>query len=384
MAEQPGLIEQPHVTALVRNSEFLHTHLEDKVKSLLPGLVDASVLTDKKKSRIERARDKSEALEILLAYVKLYDVKKFVRFLEVLRDLVSKDEDKDARCCLERLVNEVKEASNLSLSLVSKERFDELKTFVSSLESSEPIPTSTAHDTDELVQSPVAGSPAIPPYFPKVETTFISESNMRFYSPVHGVDVSFKSLPPGVKEFELQVSVLDPRLFKQSDDLELCTMVVEIKTIPQSLQFEEEAISVSIPHCAVISCSYDAECLSVRTLPDIADVLDFSKGEEIKADFGNGYCAQFNISHFTLFAGVREKRKRPRFMNTVLNTKEQHNTTSPAKRFMSAGMLPVTSLQPVVQSRNSFPVIDMFSKVNVITFILMILYSSYFDGLSKT
>ena len=387
MAEQPGLIEQPHVTALVRNSEFLHTHLEDKVKSLLPVLVDASFLTVKKKNRIERARDKSEALEILLAYVKLYDVKKFVRFLEVLRDLVSKDGDKDAMCCLERLVNEVRKASNLSLSPVSKERFDELKTFVSSLESQSTLastPTCTALDTDELMQSPVAGSPSLPPYFPNVETTFISESNMRFYSPVHGVDVSFKSLPPGVKKFKLQVSVLDPSLFKQSDDLELCTMVVEIKTIPRSLQFEEEAILVSIPHCAVISCSYDAECLSVRTLPDIADVLDFSKGEEIKADFGNGYCAQFNISHFTLFAGVREKRKRPRFMNTVLNTKEQHNTTSPAKRFMSAGMLPVTSLQPVGQSRNSFPVFDMFSKVNIITFILMILYISYFDGLSKT
>ena len=49
MAAQPGLIEQAHVTALIRNSEFLHTHLEDKVKDLLPGLVDASVLTVKKK-----------------------------------------------------------------------------------------------------------------------------------------------------------------------------------------------------------------------------------------------------------------------------------------------------------------------------------------------
>ena len=229
---------------------------------------------------------------------------------------------------------------------------DELVQFLSSLES-DPTPTCTAHDTDELMQSPVAGSPSLPPYFPNVETTFISESNMRFYSPVHGVDVSFKSLPPGVKKFKLQVSVLDPSLFKQSDDLELCTMAVEIKTIPHSLQFEEETISVSIPHCAVISCSYDAECLSVRALPDIADVLDFSKGEEIKADFGNGYCVQFNINHFTLYAGVREKRKRPRFMNTVLNTREQLNTTTPAKRFMSAEMLP--PLPPMVQSLNSFP-----------------------------
>ena len=153
MAAQPGLIEQAHVTALIRNSEFLHTHLEDKVKDLLPGLVDASVLTVKKKNRIERARDKSEALELLLAYVKLYDVKKFVRFLEVLRDLASKDGDKDVRCCLELMVTEVSNASNLSgLSPVSKERFDDLKTFVSSRES-HSTPTYSAQDTGKLMRS---------------------------------------------------------------------------------------------------------------------------------------------------------------------------------------------------------------------------------------
>ena len=196
MAAQSGLIEQAHVTALVRNSEFLHTHLEDKVKGLLPGLVDASILTVKGKERIERAQDESESLEILLAYIKRYDVNKFVRFLEVLRDLASKDGDEDARCCLERMVTEVGNASNLSgISPESKERFDDLKTFVSSRES-HSTPTCSAQDTGKLMQSPVAGLPAIPAYFPRA--TICSESNMGFNSPVHGVKVTFKLLPLSV------------------------------------------------------------------------------------------------------------------------------------------------------------------------------------------
>ena len=317
MAEPPPAKEQPHVAALIQNWDFLHAHLEDKIDCLLPRLVQASVVTKSKKKWIDRTEDKSEKVEVLLAILKLRKVEKFIDFLEVLRDYFNELTDTDAWCCLERLVDEVKNAppSELILSPDSEKRFSDLKWFVAS------------HSSSSLLSSSSSISD-LQPYFP-VETALINKSNMRFQSSVHGVSITFRSLP--VEEFEVSLSVLDPSLFKCSDNLELCTMMVDIATKPQIPMFTADSISVSIPHCAVVSCRSDADCLSVRALPGPSQLtgkssIDFSEGEEIKADFGDGCCACFNVRHFTLFAGV----KRRRFVGPPLNTREVRNP--PAKK----------------------------------------------------
>ena len=296
--------EQPHVTALVRNREFVHAHLGRNIDYLLDRLERASVLTESNIKRIKRI--KPEKVERLLSFVKYYGFDRFIDFLEVLRDCYSETADKDFWYCLKRLIDEVKDApaSELNLSPDCEKRLNDLKWFVTSEEF----------------------------YFP-VETALINKSNMMFYSSVHGVSITFQSLP--VKEFEVSLTVLDPSLFKYSEDFELCTMMVDITTKPQILKFAADSILVSIPHCAVVSRLSDAECLSVRALPGPFQLtkkapIDFSMGEEIKADFGDGCCAHFNISHFTLFAGV----KRRRYSGPPLNTREVRNPAAkrPNKR----------------------------------------------------
>ena len=317
MAEPPPAKEQPHVAALIQNCEFLHAHLEGKIDCFLPRFVQASVVTKSKKKWIDRTKEKSEKVEVLLSILRSGKVEKFIDFLEVLRDYFNELTDTDAWCCLERLVDEVKNAppSELILSPDSEKRFSDLKWFVAS------------HSSSSLLSSSSSISD-LQPYFP-VETALINKSNMRLQSSVHGVSITFQSLP--VEEFEVSLSVLDPSLFKCSDNLELCTMMVDIATKPQIPMFAADSISVSIPHCAVVSCRSDADCLSVRALPGPSQLtgkssIDFSKGEEIKADFGDGCCARFNVSHFTLFAGV----KRRRFVGSPLNTREVRH--SAAKR----------------------------------------------------
>ena len=302
-APQP-LKELPHVTALVRNREFVHGHLEHNIDYLLLRLERASVLTESNIKRIKRV--KPEKVEKLLSFVKYYDFGRFIDFLEVLRECYNETAVEDFWHCLKRLIEEVKDAParELNLSPDCEKRFNDLKWFVIS-----------------------KGF-----YFP-IETALINKSNMMFYSSVHGVSITFQSLP--VKEFEVSLTVLDPSLFKYSEDFELCTMMVDITTKPQILKFAADSILVSIPHCAVVSRLSDAECLSVRALPGPFQLtkkasIDFSTGEEIKADFGDGCCAHFNISHFTLFAGV----KRRRYSGPPLNTREVQNPAAkrPNKR----------------------------------------------------
>ena len=144
-------------------------------------------MTKSKKKWIDRTEDKSEKVEVLLAILKLRKVEKFIDFLEVLRDYFNELTDTDAWCCLERLVDEVKNAppSELILSPDSEKRFSDLKWFVASHSS---LLSSSSSISD------------LQPYFP-VETALINKSNMRFQSSVHGVSITFQSLP--VEEFEV-------------------------------------------------------------------------------------------------------------------------------------------------------------------------------------
>ena len=329
-------VESPHVSVLRDYSEFLHTHLEPRIEVLLPPLVKAGVLTKKNRERIECSGGVNEQVEYLLGYLKGKNADRFVKFLQVLRSLVEEnEEDKDVWSCLERLTTKVENAQ-LPLTRASEAMLSEISSFVSQVKL-----LKSGSRPARQTQLPPSSIPLLPI---DESCSVINEANRRLYSPLHGVSVCFSSFPPGTKEFKLHFSVYDPSCCKLPEDFELCTAVIRLNTIPEGLQFSEDSVSVSIPHCAVITCLADADSLSIRALSDhnLSTSLDFSKGEEIKGDFGDGYHANFTVSHFTGYAGVvdRKRRKRQRFPDSLLNTR--HAPERPPKKSNTSPEAPGT------------------------------------------
>ena len=320
--------ESPHISVLVKNYEFLCTHLKPRIKAYLPPLVEAGVLSKGNEGRIERAPNSKDQVNLLLGYLRHYDADRFVRFLQVLKSLV--EDDKDAWSCLERLTTSVENARlslDPRLDSASIAVLSEISSFVSQVKAGS-LPTQQT----QLTQVSAAT------HIRLIDETrvIINTSNKDFYSSLHGVSVSFSScaFPPDLKEFKFQLSVYDSSCFKLPEDFELCTAVVRLSTIPEGLHFFQNGVSVSIPHCAVITCLSDVDSLSIRALSDadFSASSDFSKGEEIRGDFGDGYHARFTVSHFTGYAGVVDKKKRKRkwFPDSLLNTR--HEQECPSKK----------------------------------------------------
>ena len=121
-------------------------------------------------SSLSCSHDNSYSSHDRQSYLKhSYDADRFVKFLQVLKELLEKSGGEDLLLwnCLEHLIKNV-QYTQLSLDPTSTVVLSKINYFILS-----KLPQPFSH-------------------FP-VETSTINESNREFYSPLHGVSVSFTS-----------------------------------------------------------------------------------------------------------------------------------------------------------------------------------------------
>ena len=288
---------------------------------LLQALRKNGVLNDKEETRLSDREDPYEIMRGLTAILRRKDGEIFLKFLQVLQQRAQIDVEATNRSwkVLKTLVDAFKnkqlsdfnlnEEPRLTTLLKNLRRYTERRENLEDRFYGSPMEAHATISLQELDNFKMRAFTA--------EYTRINSHDRIFYSPQHGICISFSEEVFDILEaFDLHVGVLDPSLVVLPPNYVLCTPIVWVTTDPLYLQFPEDTVTVSFPHCATPKCESD---LAIFALDDITHNW---KDAEVIGSKPVDYCRiQFTISHFTSFGGginIKRKRLHSESFSTIL------------------------------------------------------------------
>ena len=265
------------------------------LEKVIPAMVEKKILLDKKTGKkLVKKNDKALFVDLLDQLT----VEEFGQFLIVIRSIEEETKERQMMKILSDSMGRLKleEDSNVQKIVLEFRK---------------------AADRDVDISSPTSIDSKYP--YPSgflsgcKSQTFTKEGGM-LYSPEHGVTVIIPegAVPASVEKFMLGVYIYMRGPFSIPQNTHLCSPIVWCHHQPR-FTFEAD-VTIKIPHCAVVSLQpcgptsiKDDDSLSVVTVEDgmSEGVTPFALTRQLKANFSDGYHAEFVVRHFCPYGVIK-------------------------------------------------------------------------------